>query len=247
MAFVSAQTSRLTVGDREWSADLTGVDSSTDIETIETTTLGDTSKVYLVGEKSGTLNLTGLLNAATAGTANSQWQDLKAIRGDSDGVPALVALGGFTAGNDCWVAQVTETSWSNSSTVAGAAGWTLNMGTTGDMGHGDALYDPADATVGAGIVAGTAVDNSSSTANGGVTNLCVVAASGTSPTLDVIVKHSADNITYTTLATFTQATGLTSERVAVAAGTTVNRYLKATATIGGTAPSFKFAVGFARL
>ena len=92
MAFVATHTSRITIGDREWSGDLTSVDSSSNVDVIETSTLADTSKTYIAGLNSGTLLCNGLTDSASASSANSQWQDLYAIRGDSDGVPAIVAL-----------------------------------------------------------------------------------------------------------------------------------------------------------
>ena len=245
MAFVPSHNSRVTIGDREWSGDLTGVDSTSNVEVLETTTLSDTSKNYIPGLNTGTLVCNGLIDSASAGVANSQWQDLYAIRGDSDGVPAIVGLEGLAADKKVWVAQVTETSWSNSSSVAGAVTFTLNLETTGDHGSGVSLFDPATAQT--ATATGTVVDNSSSTSTGAVANLCVVAASGTSPTLDAVIQHSSDNVTFSTLVTYTQATGTTSERKTVTTGTTINRYLKVVATIGGTTPSFKFAVGFARL
>ena len=245
MAFVPTHNSRITISDREWSGDLTSVDTSSAVDPLDTTTLADTSKSFIAGMMSGTMTCNGLIDSASASVANSQWQDLYAIKGDSDGVPAIIALEGFTAGKQVWVAQATETSWSNNSSVAGTVNFTINMETTGDQGYGVSLFDPGTAQTATGN--GTAVDNSSSTSTGAVANLNVVEVSGTSPTLDVVVQHSADDTTYSTLLTYTQATGTTSQRLAVASGDTINRYLRVSATIGGTTPSFKFAVGFARL
>ena len=84
------------------------------------------------------------------------------------------------------------------------------------------------------------------TGNGGGAFLIVSAKSGTSPTLDAKITHSADNVTYADLVTFTQATTTTAEVKTVAAGTTVNRYLKAVFTLGGTSPSFTAIMGFGR-
>ena len=73
----------------------------------------------------------------------------------------------------------------------------------------------------------------------------VTAVSGTSPTLDAVVRHSADDTTYADLATFTQATAVTAERKTVTG--TVNRYLKCSLTIGGSStPTVTAAIGFAR-
>lgn len=74
--------------------------------------------------------------------------------------------------------------------------------------------------------------------------LQVTTVTGTSPTLDVKLRDSADNITYADLITFTQATGRTAERKTVSG--TVNKYVQVTYTIGGTAPNFTAVVGFAR-
>ena len=118
MAFVPTHNSRITISDREWSGDLTSVDTSSAVDPLDTTTLADTSKSFIAGMMSGTMTCNGLIDSASASVANSQWQDLYAIKGDSDGVPAIIALEGFTAGKQVWVAQATETSWSNNSSVA---------------------------------------------------------------------------------------------------------------------------------
>lgn len=72
--------------------------------------------------------------------------------------------------------------------------------------------------------------------------LDVGTVSGTTPTLDVKIQESSDNVTFTDItgATFTQvtATGANQEIHFV----TSKRYVRAVATIGGTTPSFSFGV-----
>lgn len=73
--------------------------------------------------------------------------------------------------------------------------------------------------------------------------LHVTAASGTTPTLDVVVQ-SDDNsgfTTPTTRLTFTQANGVTGEWKS-AAGAITDTWWRVSYTIGGTSPSFTFAV-----
>lgn len=73
--------------------------------------------------------------------------------------------------------------------------------------------------------------------------LHVTAASGSSPTLDVIVQ-SDDNAGFTTptsRVTFTQATDTTSEFLSTA-GAITDDYWRISYTIGGSTPSFTFAV-----
>lgn len=70
--------------------------------------------------------------------------------------------------------------------------------------------------------------------------LNVTAASGTTPTLDVTVEESDDGgSTWRTVGTFAQKTGVSNERKTflIAADTYRVRW-----TIGGTTPSFTFAV-----
>jgi len=92
---------------------------------------------------------------------------------------------------------------------------------------------------------GTTVDGAAASAGGAIANLHVTAVSGTSPTLDVIVEHSTNNSTWGTLGTFAQATGTGAESIAVAGA--VYRYVRASATLAGTNPSFTIAVAVGRL
>ncbi len=72
--------------------------------------------------------------------------------------------------------------------------------------------------------------------------LNVGAVSGTTPTLDLKLQESDDGSTgWTDIsgAVFTQATSATSETIKAKV---FKRYIRAVATIAGTAPSFTFAV-----
>jgi hypothetical protein len=91
---------------------------------------------------------------------------------------------------------------------------------------------------------GTSVDNAAGTTNGGIAHLHVTDVSGTTPTLAVVIQHSTNNSTWSTLASFTTATAATSERITFTG--TVNRYVRASYTAGGTTPSFTSQVSLAR-
>lgn len=97
---------------------------------------------------------------------------------------------------------------------------------------------------GAGVNEGA---DAAAAASGAVAHLHVTTGSEDGDeTLNVIVQHSADGSTWVDLITFTQATGLTSERLGVTG--TVNAHVRARRVIGGAgSPSFTFAVAFARL
>lgn len=88
--------------------------------------------------------------------------------------------------------------------------------------------------------------------NGGVTDvdlgagalraqLNVTAASGTTPTLNVLIEDSLDGTNWNTVGTFAQKTAVSREVINVTAPF-VNNYLRASWTIGGTTPSFTFDV-----
>lgn len=73
--------------------------------------------------------------------------------------------------------------------------------------------------------------------------LAVTAASGTSPTLDVFLEDTVDGVNFFTVATFTQATGVTASVQRVAGDVTAfTDRLRVRWTIGGTTPSFTFSV-----
>jgi len=87
---------------------------------------------------------------------------------------------------------------------------------------------------------GSPVDTGDGNNWGAALFLNVTAASETSPTLTVTVEDSPDGVTWYTLATFTQATGVTKEAKRVL--DVFGRYLRVNYTVGGTTPSFAFSV-----
>lgn len=93
--------------------------------------------------------------------------------------------------------------------------------------------------------AGTHLDNGASTAFGGQAYLQVAAFAGTD--VEIHVEHSADDVTYTSLMTFTEVTaGPLAQRLAVSNTTTVDRYVKAVTTTTGGFTSVTFAIIFMR-
>ena len=68
--------------------------------------------------------------------------------------------------------------------------------------------------------------------------LNITAASGTSPTLNVTVQTSHDGVTWRSAGSFTQATGVSVQRATF----NIDRFVRATWTVGGTTPSFTFSL-----
>jgi len=77
-------------------------------------------------------------------------------------------------------------------------------------------------------------------ANNLVIQLNVTAASGTLPTLDVVVQDTVDGTNYGTIATFTQASSVTKEVIRLA--TPFTDTLRVVYVFAGTTPSFTFSV-----
>lgn len=71
--------------------------------------------------------------------------------------------------------------------------------------------------------------------------LDVTAASGTSPTLDVVIEDSADEVTWNTLATFAQKTAVGKESIRIS--TPFHKFVRVKYTVGGVTPSFDVSLG----
>jgi hypothetical protein len=82
--------------------------------------------------------------------------------------------------------------------------------------------------------------------NAFIAQLEVTAASGTTPTLDVVIQDSVDGTNWNTIYTFTQATTTTRAvkryLTNIAADGPFTNQIRAVATIAGTDPSFTFSV-----
>ena len=64
------------------------------------------------------------------------------------------------------------------------------------------------------------------------------ARTGTTPTLDVTIQTSADGTTWRSAGTFTQVTAVGSQR----ASFSLDRFVRAAWTVGGTTPNFTFSI-----
>lgn len=89
---------------------------------------------------------------------------------------------------------------------------------------------------------GSSIDYGASTALGGVGYLHVTAFTGTS--VAVTIEDSPDDSAWSTLLTFTAATGITFERIETGATDTVDQYVRAITT--GTFSDAQFNVTFVR-
>lgn len=213
-------------------------------EAVETTTFGSANKTYAIGMKDGTVSLEGLW----AGDVNGVDEVLEAAIGSSGKKIITVATEGATIGRRAKLINTDETSYEIASAVADMVTITAEAQASGTVGGFDGgVLLAANQTV-SSVTANTSVDNSASSANGGVAHLHVT-ANTRNGAATIKVQHSANNSTWADLVVFTATTSstTTSERIEVAAGTTVNRYVRANiSAIAGSTGSVTLTVGFAR-
>ena len=234
MAFKHGKDSKVYVNSSDFSSYFNSVDVARTADVAESTTFGLGSKSYITGNKDGTFSVTGFFDATADGV-------LQPLLGGADMVFVL-GVDGVDATDGCSFAKGNINNYGVSSAVGDIVATSLDIQADSGVYNGTVLEN---ATVNA-TGSGTARDNAVATGNGGGAFFIVQTASGTTPTIDAKITHSADNSTYADLVTFTQATSTTAEVKTVSAGTTVNRYLKVQYTVGGTNPSFAVIVGFGR-
>lgn len=237
MPFASAQVSRLYVGLLQFSGYTKGYNLAYQSEMLDVTVLTSTSKEFIPGQESATFNVDMLLD--NAATASSQFGILYTAKS----TPQVVTLApsGTARGAETWQVQSNELNFNTTAAAADVVSATVAFQSDGLVDPG-VVIDPETAiTVDTN---GTSVDNTAATSNGGVAHLHVTAYSGLTSN-SIILEHSTNNSVWTTLATFTLVTGTGSERLVVAPGTTVNRYLRIRDDVTGTGSCTRF-VSFAR-
>lgn len=239
MAFKNAQSSRVLLGSLNYSGYTTNVGIGATSDALEVTTIIDTAKKYVMGATQANYSLTLILDTDT--TAGGLWSNATTFK-TTQPSPLSYAPSGLTTGSEVWLIGALATSFNSETTNDGLVSASV-------AGIADGLYDAGlvveDLTSISATGNGTARDQTAATTNGGVAHLHLTAFSGVTSSI-VTIEHSVDGATaWATLVTFAAATGLTSERVVVAAGTTVRRYLRVVDTLTGT-PVYTRSVSFAR-
>jgi hypothetical protein len=203
--------------------------------------LANAAKVMILGQDTGTFTCNMVFDVDAS--ASSQFTQLAALKSAPTTTAFTLAPSGLTALNECWMVGAIDTAFNGSSTASGTVDLSISGQTDGPTDFGTVLEGGATAITSTGN--GTARDGAAATSNGGIGHLHVTAFSGLTNNI-VTIEHSVDGATaWATLVTFTTTTGLTSERVVVAAGTTVRRYLRVVDTVTGTGSTTR-VVTFAR-
>ena len=247
--FSFGTAARVWLDGKQAACSLNEINMTAELDEAETTTLCSVIKDYIPGLAEVTIEMEGLfdVDSASPATTLDAWLDARfgttfpmtfAPEGGGDiGDPAYF-MNGFLQeyGIEATVDEAVSTEMTFRCSSALARGYVLHSDSAAVTATGDGGNGP-----GPGVV-----DNTTATTNGGVAVLHVSAVSGTTPTLVVKVQHSADGTTWADLATFPSQNSVNGEYLEVAAGTTVNRYLRAQWTVGGTTPSFNFELSLKR-
>ncbi len=239
MSFKQAQSSRLILGSYPLSGHLRQIESGRSVSTGDMTVLADTARKSIPGLRAGTLGLAGPLD--NDGSATGSLKTMNALIQAAAGTATTYGPHGTAIGSVCQSMVLQADSLATGSKFDAIVDFKFDLHADGALDTGIFLADLAAIT---SDTNGTGQDNSAGTTNGGAAFLHVTAFSGFSGVV-FKVQHSTDNSNWNDLATFTTVAAITSERVEVAAATTVNRYLRSFADVTGSG-SVTFAMTFCR-
>ena len=218
---------------------LNSVSASNGVETPDTTTFGADDRSFIAGHTDGSVSLEGLFE----GSADAIDELFDGALGLDTAKVLTLGLESATLGRRALLVSSKKSGYEISSPLTDVVSVTASVVADGGIDYGVYLQKTSATTTSTG----TSVDNGASSANGGVAHLHVL-SNDRSATVVAKVQHSADNSTWADLVTFaTIGIGAeTSERVVVASGTTVNRYLRALVTPGAGTGTITFAIAFSR-
>src|SRR5210317_1305003 len=219
------------------STTLTDASVSLTADVAETSTFSggaSSGKTYVAGLKDGTVTLSGYFESSSPDADAEFLSQL-----GSSGSAFTIAPIGYTRGNPTEFGNVIETSYDRSADIGSVVAVAVAFQFDGDAHNGKSLLAPTAITSSSNE---TGVDYGAAGTNGGAGVLHCTVSSG-SPTLDVKIQTSADNVTFSDYITFTQATGTTSELIT--SDTNPARYARAVLTFGGSG-SITAAVSFAQ-
>jgi hypothetical protein len=239
MAFTPSEKAEVLIGALRATAYARTAAFNGTMATHDVTTLADRAVVVIPTMTTSTFSVDGPLDVDT--TANGQYDLLVDMAAASASAPITYGSAGLAAGAQVHMLDAWQTSFNVPAVASGGVDWSLSALATGAFDYGVSLEPLTAVTIDGN---GTARDNGAATANGGVAHLHVTAFSGLTNNI-VTIEHSVDNSVWATLVTFATYTGITSERVVVAAGTTVRRYMRVVDNVTGTGSTTR-AVSFAR-
>ena len=258
MSFLAGNASRVMLGGYELSGYFDKVTMTRQQALFDTSVLNVNAETYLPTLYSGDLMLTGLFDGA-ASPNNVADVALDAAFTATKGAPFAYAPMGWGVGNVAYIGICNESDSKVTSPIKGYVATEASVkaegasaGTQGPGSIGYAINRGQCLTTWAATSmsgAGTSQDGGASSSNGAMAAFFATGWVGTTPTWTGEVDHSSDNVTFVALVTSQNFSGSVpaSQLLAVAPGTTINRYVEPKDTIGGTGgPSVTRLIAFAR-
>lgn len=237
MAFVGSFNSRIVVGALSFSSYVRGFSPTMDRAMLDVTTIVDTAKQFIPGMLSSSVTIDALLDGS--GAAGSEFITLNTWSTTPQAM--TIAPRGLTAGTEVMMFLGNQSNATLNSEINGVASASISVDVDGNPDVGVVISNFTAITADTN---GASVDNGAATSNGGVAHLHLTDFSGFTSN-SVIVEHSTNDSVWATLDTFTLATATTWERLVIAPGTTVNRYLRIRDDVTGTGTCTRM-VAFAR-
>jgi len=242
MAFIHGKNAVVIHGVFDLSDFLNDASASNSVETAETTTFGVSggAKTYITGLREGTASASGLFD----GAASAVDVVLQGSIGSETLAPVTICPNGTTLGERVQTLQAKTTAYEVSSPVGDVVSVSYTAQADGGLDHGVSLATLASISASTNH---TSVDNGAATSDGGVGQIHVTENTRNSSTV-LKVQHSSDNSTFADLITFSSlgSTTTASERIVVADGTTVNRYVRAISTLSAGTGALTYHISFSR-
>lgn len=236
MAFAPGIDSRYFVGSTRFSVFGRSLSVDVTCDQLEASSCEDRAQVYINGQKNGSASIDMMLDTehATQFSLLNTWQTTPQ--------PVTVGFDGVAIGATAWMLLGNQSAVSFGSTASGMVETSVSIQPDGGVDWGQVIAAEAAVTADGN---GAAVDGGAASTNGGVAHIHSTAFSGLTSNA-VIIEQSANGTTgWSTVATFTTTTDIGSERVVVAPGTSVARYLRVVDDVTGTGSHTRF-VTFAR-
>lgn len=234
MSFAPGYATVVLANEKVVSSEISGWTMTHQRAVSEVTTVGQTAgsagASFVPGLMSGTLGLRG---PEQLDSTTGLQVELQAAIGVNDNLLVTCLPDGVTIGKPAFFAVVDPTDYAVDASVADAVAVTFSAQADESVELGYVIHALAAETVDGN---GTAVDRgtvSTPSTRGLVAGIHVTAYSGLTSAA-IKIQHSVDNSVWADLVAFTNVTALTQERVRVATGTTVNRYLRVVTDVTGT-------------
>ena len=238
MTFAPGINSRYYVGSTRFSVFGKSLNAGVTCNQIEVSSQEDRAQVFINGQKNGSASIEMMLDTdhATQFSLLNTWQTTPQ--------PITVGMSGTALGATTWMLLGNQSSVTFGTTAAGMAETSVSIQPDGPVDWGQVIAVEAAVTVDGN---GTAVDGGAASSNGGVAHIHSTAFTGLTNNV-VTIEGSADGVSsWATISggTFATITGIGSERLVIAAGVSVPRYLRVVDNVTGSGSHTRF-VSFAR-